>query len=99
MRGLFSKTLERCDGCPDWGDGDPFHCEVTPATHRRKVCVRDLEVIDSELRLLLAIRRMVREAEGRTPNTARIDALLDERAAALDRALSQPAANSLGSRR
>jgi hypothetical protein len=39
--------------------------------------VRDLEVIDSELRLLLAIRNMVREAEGRTPNTARIDALLD----------------------
>jgi hypothetical protein len=43
--------------------------------------MRDLEVIDSELGLLLAIRRMAREAEGRTPNTARIDALLDERAA------------------
>jgi hypothetical protein len=42
--------------------------------------MRDLEVIDSELRLLLAIRRMVREEEGRPPNTARIDALLDERA-------------------
>jgi hypothetical protein len=39
-----------------------------------------LEVIDSELRLLLAIRRMVREAEGRPPSTARIDELLDERA-------------------
>jgi hypothetical protein len=34
-----------------------------------------------ELRLLLAIRDMAREAEGRTPNTTRIDALLDERAA------------------
>jgi hypothetical protein len=43
--------------------------------------MRDLEVIDSELRLLLAIRHMAREAEGRTPNTARIDAQLDERAA------------------
>jgi hypothetical protein len=46
--------------------------------------MRDLEVIDSELRLLLAIRRTVLEAEGRTPNTARIGALLDERAAAID---------------
>jgi hypothetical protein len=44
--------------------------------------IRDLEVIDSELRLLLAIRHMAREAEGRTPNTARIDHLLDERLAA-----------------
>ena len=43
--------------------------------------MRDPETIDSELRLLLAIRRMVREAEGRTPNTARIDELLDERSA------------------
>ena len=43
--------------------------------------MRDPEVIDSELRLLLAIRKMAREAEGRTPHTARIDALLDERSA------------------
>jgi hypothetical protein len=43
--------------------------------------MRDIEVIDPELRLLLAIRRMVREAEGPTPNTARIDVLLDERSA------------------
>jgi len=43
--------------------------------------MRDVETIDSELRLLLAIRKMACEAEGRTPNTARIDALLDERAA------------------
>jgi hypothetical protein len=41
--------------------------------------VRDIETI--ELRLLLAIRHMAREAEGRTPNTARIDALMDERSA------------------
>jgi hypothetical protein len=43
--------------------------------------MRDLEVIDSELGVLLAIRNMAREAEGRTPNAARIDALLDERSA------------------
>jgi hypothetical protein len=42
--------------------------------------MRDLEVIDSELRLLLAIRRVAREEEGRTPSTAHIDELLDERA-------------------
>src|ERR1700677_797458 len=47
--------------------------------------MRDVETIDSELRLLLAIRHMAREAEGRTPNTARIDALLDERAATAPR--------------
>jgi hypothetical protein len=45
--------------------------------------MRDIETIDSELGLLLAIRRMAREAEGRTPNTARIDALLDERSATM----------------
>jgi hypothetical protein len=44
--------------------------------------MRDLEVIDSELRLLLAIRHMVREEEGRPPGTA-IDELLDERSAAM----------------
>jgi hypothetical protein len=44
--------------------------------------MRDIEMIDSELGLLLAIRRMVREAEGRTPNTVRIDVLLDEHSAA-----------------
>jgi len=41
--------------------------------------MRDIEVIDSELRLLLAIRRMVREEQGRPPNTARIDEMLDQR--------------------
>jgi hypothetical protein len=44
--------------------------------------MRDLEVMGYELRLLLAIRPMARGAEGRTPNTARIDALPDERSAA-----------------
>jgi hypothetical protein len=45
--------------------------------------MRDPEVIDSELLLLLAIRNVAREAKGRTPNTARIDALLDERSSLL----------------
>jgi hypothetical protein len=44
--------------------------------------VRDIEEIDSELGLLLAIRNMAPEAEGRRPNASRIDALLDERSAA-----------------
>ena len=45
--------------------------------------MRDIEIIDSELRLLLAIRRMVRESEGRPPSTARIDEPLDERSATM----------------
>ena len=45
--------------------------------------MRDIDVIDSELLLLLAIRHMVREAEGRPPSTARIDELLDERSSLL----------------
>jgi hypothetical protein len=46
--------------------------------------MRDIEVIDSELRLLLAIRRMVREEEeGRPPSTEHIDALLDVRSATM----------------
>jgi hypothetical protein len=45
--------------------------------------MRDLEVIDSGLRLLLAIRRMVRAAEVQPPSTAQIDELLDERSATM----------------
>jgi hypothetical protein len=44
--------------------------------------VRDIETIDGELRLLVAIGQMVREAEGRPPSIAHIDELLDERTAA-----------------
>jgi hypothetical protein len=40
--------------------------------------MRDLEAIDAELRLLVAIRRVVGKAEGRASSTARIDELLDE---------------------
>jgi hypothetical protein len=42
--------------------------------------MRDIEVIDSELRLLVAIRQMVALVEGQPLSTAHIDALLDERA-------------------
>jgi hypothetical protein len=41
--------------------------------------VRDIEIIDSELRLLLAIRQMVRERGGPLPSIAVAAALLDER--------------------
>jgi hypothetical protein len=51
--------------------------------------MRDFKVIDSELRLMLAIRHMVREEEGRPPSTARIDKLLDERPAELSSAPHQ----------
>jgi hypothetical protein len=41
--------------------------------------MRDIDTIDAQLRLLVAIRQMVREAEGRPPSSAHIDMLLDER--------------------
>jgi hypothetical protein len=41
--------------------------------------MRDIEVIDSELRLLAAVRRTARELTGRTPSSALIEDLLDER--------------------
>ena len=52
---------------------------MPPAARGPKLrAMRDIETIDSELRLLLAIRRMVREEEGRPPNSARIDAVLEK---------------------
>jgi hypothetical protein len=42
--------------------------------------VRDLEVIDSELRLLAAVRRSIRE-HGGEPSSGHVDELLDERLA------------------
>jgi hypothetical protein len=41
--------------------------------------MRGIETIDSELRLVVASRRMIREEEGRTPSTWHIDQLLDVR--------------------
>jgi hypothetical protein len=51
---------------------------VSDHTGLRRRTVRDLEVIDSELLLLLAIRRVVREEEGRARSISRIDELLDD---------------------
>jgi hypothetical protein len=67
---------------------------------REEPRVRDIETIDAELRpLLIRAWRVARLLNDRIPSRALIDQLLDERAAALDRALSGPAANSPGSRR
>jgi hypothetical protein len=46
--------------------------------------MRDIDVIESELRLLAAVRRSCQELGGRTPSTRLIDSLLDERASSLD---------------
>ncbi len=40
--------------------------------------MRDLDTVDSELRLLAAVRRSIRE-HGGEPSSRRVDALLDER--------------------
>jgi hypothetical protein len=42
--------------------------------------VRDIETIDSELRLLAAVRRSIRE-HGGEPSSRQVDELLDERLA------------------
>jgi hypothetical protein len=44
--------------------------------------MRDVDIIDSELRLLTAVRRVCREYDGRVPSMTLVDELLDERAAA-----------------
>ena len=50
--------------------------------------MRDLEVIDSELRLLAAVRRVCREQDGVLPSIGTVDELLDERRE-LDRKLTR----------
>jgi hypothetical protein len=41
--------------------------------------MRDIETIDGELRLLARVWGVARQMSGRTPSTAHIDELLDER--------------------
>ena len=41
--------------------------------------MRDLETIDSELRLIAAVRRVCREYDGRVPSMTLVEELLDER--------------------
>jgi hypothetical protein len=47
--------------------------------------VRDIETIDSELRLIAAVRRSIRE-HGGEPSSRQVDELLDERVSAGRRA-------------
>jgi hypothetical protein len=49
--------------------------------------VRDLEVIDSEVRLLAAVRQVCRELDGVLPSLGPVNDLLDERRE-LDRKLT-----------
>jgi len=64
----------------DGGDGGQTQVKRRRAARTSAPRVRDIEIVYSELRLLVAIRRTVRETEGRAPSTARIDEPLDERA-------------------
>jgi hypothetical protein len=41
--------------------------------------VRDVDVVDSELRLLATVRRVCRKQEGVQPSIGPVDELLDER--------------------
>ena len=47
----------------------------------RRPAQRDIETIDSELRLVATLRRAARERGGPPPSIARMDELLDERLA------------------
>ena len=48
--------------------------------HTWRVTCRDIDTIDAELRLLVAVRHHVREHGGPLPPAALVDSLLDERA-------------------
>ena len=54
--------------------------------------MRDIEVIDAELRELAQEWRIAREVLDRTPSTELIDQLLDERAELIDQLLDERAA-------
>jgi hypothetical protein len=49
-----------------------------PPPHERTAAMRDLDTIDSELRLLAAVRWSIREHGGK-PSSRQVDELLDER--------------------
>jgi hypothetical protein len=50
-----------------------------PSRPSKLAIMRDLDTIDSELRLLVAVRRVCRELDGNVGSTRLIDELLDER--------------------
>jgi hypothetical protein len=60
---------------------------MVESNFRRYGHMRDLEVIDSELRLLAAVRRVCREQDGVLPSIGPVYELLDERRE-LDRKLT-----------
>ena len=51
---------------------------AAPVGRSRYLPMRDFDTIDSELRLLAAVRRYVREHDGE-PSSRHVDELLDER--------------------
>jgi hypothetical protein len=53
--------------------------EVLPAARNHMLRMRDIETIDSELRLVAALRRAARERGGPLPSIGVADALRDER--------------------
>jgi hypothetical protein len=55
-----------------------LRCDASP---RKLPAVRDLDTIDSELRLVAAVRGAVRAEGGPLPSAAPMDELLDERLA------------------
>ena len=52
---------------------------MLPAARNHKPHMRDIETIDSELRLVAALRRAARQRGGPLPSIDVADALLDER--------------------
>jgi hypothetical protein len=57
-------------------------CAAASTAHAPQV--RDVEIIDSELRLLAAVRRVCREYDASVPSIMLVDELLDERRALTD---------------
>jgi len=57
-------------------------------TRHDRTTRRDTSVIDAELRLVAALRRSARIRGGSLPANDRIDALLDERLAPVDRRMT-----------
>jgi hypothetical protein len=59
---------------------DAVLCDLhPPAWALRSASMRDLDIIDSELRLLAAVRWACQEVDGRVPSMTLVDALPDER--------------------
>jgi hypothetical protein len=87
-RPLCRNASSRASGPPklrlhptrSFGIGGCFNADLRPSARplRFGCNLRDPETIDSELRLLAAVRRSIRE-HGGEPSSRQVDALLDER--------------------